>query len=116
MSVNEEMFESAKIDGAGWWQRFRYITLPQLTPAIVFFGIVETITMLSWVFAYIYVMTSGGPGNSTVVSEWYIFQQVFTNGAIGIGSAAAVTLLGFVSLFIVVRVWLVRRTDELAYA
>jgi ABC-type sugar transport system permease subunit len=115
-SVNEEMFESARIDGAGWWQRFRYITLPQLTPAIVFFGIVETITMLSWVFAYIYVMTSGGPGNSTVVSEWYIFQQVFTNGAIGIGSAAAVTLLAFVSLLIVVRVWLIRRTDDLAYA
>jgi ABC-type sugar transport system permease subunit len=115
MSVNEEMFESARIDGAGWWQRFRHVTLPQLMPAIVFFGIVETITMLSWVFAYIYVMTSGGPGNSTVVSEWYIFQQVFANGVIGIGSAAAVTLLAFVSLLIVVRVWLVRRTDELAY-
>jgi ABC-type sugar transport system permease subunit len=71
--------------------------------------------MLSWVFAYIYVMTAGGPGNSTVVSEWYIFQQVFSNGAIGIGSAAAVTLLGFVSLLIVARIWLVRRTDELAY-
>jgi ABC-type sugar transport system permease subunit len=116
MSVNEEMFESARIDGARWWQTFRYITLPQLAPAIVFFAIVETITMLSWVFAYIYVMTAGGPGNSTVVSEWYIFQQVFANGAIGIGSAAAVTLLAFVSLLIVVRVWLVRRTDELAYA
>ena len=84
MSVNEEMFESARVDGAGWWQTFRHITLPQLVPAIVF-GIVETITMLSWVFAYIYVMTSGGPGNSTVVSEWYIFQQVFSNSAIGIG-------------------------------
>ena len=59
MSVNEEMFESARVDGAGWWQTFRHITLPQLAPAIVFFGIVETITMLSWVFAYIYVMTVG---------------------------------------------------------
>jgi ABC-type sugar transport system permease subunit len=81
----------------------------------VFFGIVETITMLSWVFAYIYVMTAGGPGNSTVVSEWYVFQQIFSNGAIGIGSAAAVMLLAFVSLLIVVRVWLARRSDELAY-
>ena len=54
-------------------------------PAIVFYGIVETITMLSWVFAYIYVMTAGGPGNSTVVSECYIFQQAFSNSAIGIG-------------------------------
>ena len=114
MSVNEEMFESARADGAGWWQTFRHITLPQLVPAIVF-GIVETITMLSWVFAYIYVMTSGGPGNSTVVSEWYIFQQVFSNSAIGIGSAAAV-LLAFVSLLIAVRLWASKRYDDLSYA
>ena len=86
ISVHEEIFEAARIDGAGWWQTFRHITLPQLVPAIVFYGIVETITMLSWVFAYIYVMTSGGPGNSTVVSEWYIFQQVFQNTVIGIGA------------------------------
>lgn len=116
MSVNEEMFESARVDGAGWWQTFRHVTLPQLVPAIVFFGIVETITMLSWVFAYIYVMTSGGPGNSTVVSEWYIFQQVFSNGAIGIGAAAAVTLLGFVSVLIVVRFWASKRFDDASYA
>jgi ABC-type sugar transport system permease subunit len=116
MSVNEEMFESARLDGARWWQTFRYVTLPQLMPAIVFFAVVETITMLSWVFAYIYVMTSGGPGNSTVVSEWYIFQQVFSNGVIGIGSAAAVTLLAFVSVLIVARLWLMRRFDDLAYA
>ena len=115
-SVNEEMFESARVDGAGWWQTFRHITVPQLVPAIVFFGIVETITMLSWVFAYIYVMTSGGPGNSTVVSEWYIFQQVFSNGAIGIGAAAAVTLLGFVRVLIVVRFWAGKRFDEATYA
>jgi ABC-type sugar transport system permease subunit len=116
MSVNEEMFESARVDGAGWWQTFRHVTFPQLVPAIVFFGIVETITMLSWVFAYIYVMTSGGPGNSTVVSEWYIFQQVFSNSAIGIGAAAAVTLLGFVSVLIAVRIWASKRYDDLSYA
>jgi ABC-type sugar transport system permease subunit len=115
MSVNEELFESARVDGAGWWQTFRHVTLPQLVPAIVFFGIVETITMLSWVFAYIYVMTSGGPGNSTVVGEWYIFQQVFSNSAIGIGSAAAVTLLAFVSLLIAARLWASKRYDDLSY-
>ena len=73
---------------------FRHVDVPQLVPAIVFFAIVETITMLSWVFAYIYVMTAGGPGNSTVVSEYYIYQQIFLNTDIGIGAAAAVSLLG----------------------
>jgi ABC-type sugar transport system permease subunit len=115
MSVNEEMYEAARIDGAGWWQRFRHVTVPQLAPAILFYAVVETITMLSWVFAYIYVMTSGGPGNSTVVTEYYIFQQVFSNGVIGIGAAAAVTLLAAVSALIVLRVWAVRRVDDLAY-
>lgn len=115
MSVNEEMFESARIDGAGWWQTLRYVTIPQLMPAIVFFAVVETITMLSWVFAYIYVMTAGGPGNSTVVSEWYIFQWVFSNAVIGIGAAAAVTLLAATSFLIVLRVWTLRRFDDLAY-
>jgi len=89
------------------------VTVPQLAPAIVFYAVVETITMLSWVFAYIYVMTAGGPGNATVVSEYYIFQQTFQNSVIGIGAAAAVTLLGFVSVLIAIRLWTVRRIEAL---
>jgi len=113
ISVPEDVFEAARIDGAGWWRRLRYVTVPQLAPAIVFYAIVELITMLSWVFAYIYVMTAGGPGNSTVVSEYYIYQQTFQNTVIGIGAAAAVTLLAFVSVLIIVRLWLVRRVELL---
>ena len=94
LAFPRSIFEAARIDGAGWWQRLRHVIVPQLAPAIVFYAIVETITMLSWVFAYIYVMTAGGPGNSTVVSEYYIYQQTFQNTVIGIGAAAAVTLLG----------------------
>ena len=67
-SVGDELYDAARVDGAGWWSVFRHVTLPALVPAIVFFAVVETITMLSWVFAYVYVMTTGGPGNSTVVS------------------------------------------------
>ena len=61
MSVDEHLFEAARVDGARWWRTLRHVTLPQLAPAIAFYAIVELITMLSWVFAYIYVMTSGGP-------------------------------------------------------
>ena len=113
MSVPEDIFEAARIDGAGWWKTLRYVTVPQLAPAIVFYAVVETITMLSWVFAYVYVMTAGGPGNATVVSEYYIFQQTFQNTVIGIGAAAAVTLLGFVSVLIAARLWLTRRFEGL---
>jgi ABC-type sugar transport system permease subunit len=111
--VPEDLFEAARIDGAGWWSRLRHVVLPQLAPAILFYAIVETITMLSWVFAYIYVMTAGGPGNSTVVSEYYIYQQTFQNTVIGIGAAAAVTLLAFVSVLILARLWLTRKVEAL---
>ena len=108
MNVSEEYFEAARVDGAGWWQTLWYVTVPMLAPALAFYGIIELINMLSWVFAYIYVMTLGGPMNSTVVTEYYIYQQVFTNNIVGVGAAAGVVLLGIVSLLILARVWLLR--------
>jgi ABC-type sugar transport system permease subunit len=114
-SVSEEYFESARVDGARWWRIFRHITVPQLAPALVFYAIIELINMLSWVFAYIYVMTLGGPMNSTVVTEYYIFQQVFTNNVVGVGSAAGVVLLGIVSVLIVARLWVGRWIAANAY-
>jgi len=108
MSVSEEYFEAARVDGAGWWQTLWYVTVPMLAPALAFYGIIELINMLSWVFAYIYVMTLGGPMNSTVVTEYYIYQQVFTNDIVGVGAAAGVVLLGIVSLLIIARLWLMR--------
>ncbi len=114
-SVSEEYFESARVDGARWWRIFRHITVPQLAPALVFYAIIELINMLSWVFAYIYVMTLGGPMNSTVVAEYYIFQQVFTNNVVGVGSAAGVVLLAIVSVLIVARLWVGRWIAANAY-
>jgi ABC-type sugar transport system permease subunit len=115
MSVNEEYFEAARVDGARWWRRLRHITLPQLVPAIAFYAVVELINMLSWVFAYIYVMTLGGPQNSTVVSEYYIYEQVFQNNVIGIGAAAGVVLLGVVAVLILVRLRMEQWLASFAY-
>jgi ABC-type sugar transport system permease subunit len=109
VSVSEEYFESARVDGARWWQILWHVTIPQLAPALAFYGIIELINMLSWVFAYVYVMTLGGPMNSTVVTEYYIYQQVFTNDIVGVGSAAGVVLLGIVAVLITMRVRLQRR-------
>jgi ABC-type sugar transport system permease subunit len=115
MSVSEEYFESARVDGARWWRILWHVTIPQLAPALAFYAVVELTNMLSWVFAYIYVMTLGGPQNSTVVTEYYIFQQVFTNNIIGVGSAAGVVLLGIVSVLIALRVWMGRQLASYAY-
>jgi ABC-type sugar transport system permease subunit len=109
--VDEQLFEAARVDGAGWWQVLRHVTVPQLVPALAFYAVVEFITMLSWVFAYVYVMTLGGPQNSTVVSEYYIYQAVFQNNTIGVGAAAGVTLLAIVSILIGARFWMARQVS-----
>jgi ABC-type sugar transport system permease subunit len=115
MTVDEHLYEAARVDGAGWWRLLWHVSLPQLVPALAFYAVVELITMLSWVFAYVYVMTSGGPENSTVVSEYYIYQAVFQNNTIGVGAAAGVTLLGVVSALIVVRIWVTRSFESNGY-
>jgi ABC-type sugar transport system permease subunit len=115
MSVDEHLFEAARVDGAGWWRVVWHVILPQLVTALAFYAIVELITMLSWVFAYVYVMTSGGPENSTIVSEYYIYQAVFQNNVIGIGAAAGVTLLGVVSALIALRIWAAKAFETSGY-
>jgi putative chitobiose transport system permease protein len=100
MSVEEELFDAAKIDGANWWQLQWNITVPQLATVIEFFTVVSVITMLSWVFNYVYVMTSGGPGNSTMVTELYIYLSAFRYNQMNIASALSVLLLLVTGIFI----------------
>ena len=102
-SIREELYEAAMLDGAGWWARLRYITIPQLRSVIGFFVVIELITMLSWVFAYVYSMTGGGPGFASSVLELYIWKNAFAYRAIGIASAIAVLLLVATSVLIVIQ-------------
>ncbi len=92
MSINEDLLDAAKVDGATWGQRLRHVIIPQLRSVIEFFVVVSVITMLAWVFAYVYVITHGGPGNATTVMELYIYNFAFRNQLPGIASAVAVIL------------------------
>jgi multiple sugar transport system permease protein len=83
-----EYFESAKIDGAGAWQRLRFITLPLLTPHFLFLLITQFISSFQ-VFGLIYVMTKGGPGHATSVYIYNIYQNAFSYGKVGYASAMA---------------------------
>jgi ABC-type sugar transport system permease subunit len=109
-SIREELYEAAMIDGAGWWSRLRYITVPQLRTVMSFFVVIELITMLSWVFGYVYNMTGGGPAFASSVLELYIWKYAFAYRSIGIASAVAVLLLAATSVLIVVQ--LLIRGDE----
>ena len=94
MTLDNEIFESAEIDGAGWWGKLFYITIPQMKTVIEFFAIITIINMLSWVFAYSYTVTLGGPGNATLVMELFIFNKLARSQMprAGIASAASVLL------------------------
>ncbi|TFG64152.1 MAG: sugar ABC transporter permease [Spirochaetales bacterium] len=103
MSVDEQMYEAAELEGASWGQVLIRITIPQLALVIEFFVIIMIITMLSWVFNYVYVMTSGGPGGSTMVSELYIYLTAFRYNQMGKASAAAIILLFITVILIIIR-------------
>lgn len=107
LTMNEDAIEAARIDGAGWWNRLRYVILPELRGTIEFYVVVASITMLAWVFAYVYTITSGGPGTSSTVLELYIYNQGLRNSLPGMASAVAVVLLGVtivsITLLFVVR-------------
>jgi len=94
LSMDEEQLEAARIDGAGWWNRLWYVILPELRGTIEFYVVVASITMLAWVFAYVYTITEGGPGTSSTVLELYIYNQGLRNSLPGMASAVAVVLLG----------------------
>lgn len=90
-SIDESLYEAAKIDGAGAWQRLRSITIPMLTPSLFFVTVISLINGFQ-VFDQVWVMTNGGPaGSSTVVVE-QIVKNTFSFGRAGYASAMSVVL------------------------
>ena len=110
LSLNEELQDAARIDGAGWWQRLVYVTLPQMRETIEFYVVVSVITMLAWVFSYVYVISRGGPGNATQIMELYIYNFAFRNALPGIASAVAVILF-VVTLILIVPLFRLRSAN-----
>jgi ABC-type sugar transport system permease subunit len=115
LSVPADMFEAGRIDGARFFRLHRFITLPQLTGVILFYVVVEAITMVSWVFNYVYVMTNGqgGPGDATQVTELYIYQTAFQYQSPEIAAAAAVSLFA-VTLVLIATFFRIQRRAGLA--
>jgi ABC-type sugar transport system permease subunit len=94
-AVDQELYEAARLDGASWWRQLRHVSLPELRQVLVFYVVLEAVTMMSWIFAYVYTLTGGGPANSTTVVELYLYQTMFgvASGGQDIGAAAAVGVL-----------------------
>jgi multiple sugar transport system permease protein len=110
-SLPQDVAEAAKIDGASTWNEFRHVTLPLLMPAIAATAAFRAITAFK-VFDEIFLLTAGGPGTSTEVISYTIYQRMFVQDNAGYGSAISVALIFAVALIIVVT--LTRRTREAA--
>ncbi len=86
-----ELYEAADIDGATTWQKFRHVTLPLLKPALLLALLFRTIDALK-VFDLVFVMTQGGPADTTNILQFYGYKKIFAEGMIGYGSAIAVAV------------------------
>lgn len=93
-TISPALYEAAAIDGASGWQRFRFITLPMLTPII---AVVMTFSVLFTFtdFQLIYVLTRGGPLNATHLMTTLAFQRAIPGGALGEGAAIAIAMVPF---------------------
>lgn len=105
MRAPMELYDAAKVDGAGWWQQFIHVTIPQLRNVIIFYGMTLLVGSFSSVFAYILEMTGGGPAASTFVSDFYIYLMAFKYHSMGEATAFAVMLFMLVVVLTVVQSW-----------
>ena len=112
-TIPQEYYEAASIDGANWWQSFRNITVPLLRPSL-FFVYITSIIFSFRVFTWIYVMTQGGPGYSTMVTVYYIYREGFQRSHFGLASAISTILLLILMILIVsqMRQFRLFKTEE----
>lgn len=108
--IPTELYDAAKIDGGGAWASFRYITFPFLRPTLTVLLILET--MLGFVtFDLVYVMTGGGPGDSTTLVAWYAYTEIFTHLNLGRGAALAFIIALITLIMAAFYFWALRSED-----
>ena len=100
-TVPDDLHEAARIDGAGAWTRFRIVTLPAIAPTFLLVSIISVAGFFQ-LFAEPYVMTQGGPAQSTVTVLYFMYEEGFKWW--NLGSASAVAFILFVCIFAVTLV------------
>ena len=103
MSVPQDLYEACDIDGAGFIKKHLTVTVPHIMPTIALVSTISTISAMK-VFAEIYVMTKGGPLDSSKTIVYYIYERAFENLDLGYASALAVVLLIVVMIFSLINI------------
>jgi putative chitobiose transport system permease protein len=101
-TIPQDIYESAALDGATAWQQTTRLTMPLLLPSIAFVAIVSSISALK-AFTEIYVMTKGGPLNSTTTVVYYLYEQAFENLNMGYANAVGMVLFVIILVFSIVN-------------
>ena len=110
--IPEVLYEAAEVDGASKWHQFRYVTLPQLRNTLIFVVTVTAILAFR-LFDQVYVMTQGGPRNSTVTMMFHMVEVGFSQQAIARGSAIAVVFFIIVLALTLVQRRFIREEREI---
>ncbi|MHB1801358.1 MAG: carbohydrate ABC transporter permease [Actinomycetes bacterium] len=110
-SIDQSLYEAARVDGAGEWKQVRFITLPSLRPTLLIVLILSTVTGFQ-AFDFIYTLTGGGPVGGTTLIVQYIYEHAFVP-PINFGLATAGSVLLFVVMFVLTMVnYLIGRRRE----
>ena len=106
-TISPSVYEASELDAATGIKRFLYVTLPLLTPTLFFVSIMTVIGSFQ-VFDLIYLMTDGGPGNSTMVMVYWVFKQAFEY--FNIGKASAIAYILFIIILVLTLIqWITRK-------
>ena len=109
--IDPELHEAAELDGAGWWQSFSRVAVYQIRPEIYVVLLTTTIAALK-VFAQIFVLTRGGPGNATLVPSYFAYQNFFEKANAGYGSAISTVLTAIIIVLTYVFLRIQTRGDQ----
>jgi len=107
-SVPDALHEAAAIDGANFWQRFRHITLPMLSP-VIFFSLIVGMIGSFQVFNSAFIMTQGGPADSTLFYVLYLYRKAWESLTMGYASAMAWVLFLIILAFTLIQFRLANR-------
>jgi ABC-type sugar transport system permease subunit len=110
-TIDEEIYDAAKVDGAGSFSVMFRITIPLLKRFVQFTFIITLVTAFTALFSLIFVMTGGGPGYGTTTLEFFIYEQAFSAGDFGLASTAGVILFLAVAAVTVLQLRLLRSED-----
>jgi lactose/L-arabinose transport system permease protein len=110
-TIPHDLYEAADIDGASTVQRFLWITIPMMRPVILFTAILSTIGTFR-IFAEPYILTGGGPLNSSLTVLLYLYQQAFQGFKLGYASAMAYVVVGLVFVLSMIQFRMMRGRDE----